>query len=46
MDQSKQNSMSEYRYWFQKNNHMGKFLNEKSLNIIKSIQDAYKTKQR
>jgi hypothetical protein len=38
--------MSEYKYWFQKNNYMGEFLSEKSLNIIKSIQDAYKTKQR
>lgn len=46
MDQSKQNSMSEYKYWFKKNNYMGKFLSKESLNIIKSINDAYKNKQR
>ena len=46
MKQLKQNSMLEYKYWFQKNNHMGKFLSKESLNIIKSIKDAYKTKQR
>ena len=32
--QSKQNSMSEYKYWFQKNNYMGTFLNKRSKDII------------
>ncbi len=29
--------MSEYKYWFQKNNFMGNFLNDKSLKIIDKI---------
>ena len=39
MSQSKQNSTSEFEYWFKKNNYMGEFLSEKSLNIIKSIEN-------
>jgi hypothetical protein len=35
--QLKQNSMSEYKYWFQKNNHMAQFLNDKSIEIINKI---------
>ena len=42
MSQSKQNSTSEFEYWFKKNNYMGKFLSEKSLNIIKSIENKWK----
>ena len=29
--------MSEYKYWFQKNNHMAQFLNDKSIEIINKI---------
>jgi hypothetical protein len=42
MSQSKQNSTSEFEYWFSKNNYMGKFLSERSLNIIKSIENKWK----
>ncbi len=42
MSQSKQNSTSEFEYWFKKNNYMGEFLTEKSLNIIKSIENKWK----
>ena len=46
MSQSKRSLTSEYEYWFQKSNYMGEFLSEKSLNIIKSIINGNKTKQR
>lgn len=36
-NQLKQSLMSEYKYWFQKNNFMGNFLNDKSLKIIDKI---------
>lgn len=35
--QSKQNSMSEYKYWFQKNNYMAQFLSDNSIEIINKI---------
>ena len=44
MIQSRQNLTSEYKYWFQKTNYMGKFLSKKSLNIIKSIINGNKNK--
>ena len=34
--------MSDYKYWFQKNNFMGKFLNNKSLEIIDKINKKTK----
>jgi len=37
--QSKQNSMLEYKYWFQKNNFMSTFLNEKSKEIINKLKN-------
>jgi len=37
--QSKENSMSEYEFWFKKNNYMGKFLNDKSKAIIKKLKN-------
>jgi hypothetical protein len=37
--QSKQNSMLEYKYWFQKNNFMSAFLSEKSKEIINKLKD-------
>jgi hypothetical protein len=36
--------MSEFEYWFQKDNYMYKFLSERSLNIIKSITNGNKNK--
>ena len=42
MSQSKQNSTSEFKYWFEKNNYMGQFLSEESLNIIKSLKNKWK----
>lgn len=37
--QSKQNSQSEFKYWFEKNNYPGKWLSEKSKEIIKKIKN-------
>jgi len=42
MSRLKHNSTSEFKYWFEKNNHMGQFLSEESLNIIKSLKNKWK----
>lgn len=37
--QSKQNSTSEFEYWFNKNNYMSKFLSEQSKQIIEKLKN-------
>jgi len=37
--QSKENSTSEFEYWFSKNNYMGKFLNDQSKQIIQKLKN-------
>lgn len=44
--QSKQNSMLDYKYWFQKNNYMAKFLDDKSIEIINKINKKYENSNR
>jgi predicted transcriptional regulator len=44
--QSKQNSTSEIKLWFSKNNYMGQFLNDKSLEIIEKIKKRYANSNR
>ena len=39
-DQSKQNSTSEFEYWFKKNNYMGKYLNAESIRIINKLKQT------
>ena len=36
--QSKQNSQSEFKYWFEKNNYPAEWLSEKSKEIIKKLK--------